>query len=85
MKKLSLNKETIVQLGSDEVKQVKAGVAIGAWGKCNATYNCNIETGGCTDMCGIFATMYHCTDGHCTRDCTTGMTVTSEKEVTSGN
>lgn len=82
MKKLSLNKETIVRLGRNEYQQLKAGAD--AWGECNATKNCDKETGGCTDGCGVFGTMFNCTDGHCTQDCTTGMTMLTEKEVTSG-
>lgn len=82
MKKLILNKETINQLDSGEFQQLKAGAD--AWGECNATYRCGQLTGGCTDGCGIFASMFNCTDGHCTQDCTNGMTIHTEKEVTSG-
>ncbi len=83
MKKLTLNKETIARLDRNESQQFKAGINDG--GECNATYRCDKNTGGCTDGCGPFATMYHCTDGHCTQNCTTGMTIPTEKELTSGD
>lgn len=82
MKKLILNKETINQLDSGEFQQLKAGAD--AWGKCNATYRCDQFTGGCSDCCGGLATVWNCTDGHCTQDCTGGYTIATEKEVTSG-
>lgn len=83
MKKLSLNKETILQLDKREFRQLKAGAD--RWGKCDATNGCDIEnSGGCTDGCGILKTLFNCTNGHCTQDCQDA-TVTTEKEVTSGN
>lgn len=51
MKKLSLNKETIVSLDRKEFQQLKAGA--NDWGKCRATYRCDEDSGGCTDGCQI--------------------------------
>lgn len=83
-KKLSLNKETIISLNSETMYNIQGGQAdIGA--ECNATKGCGRWTGGCTDGCWTLGTIYHCTDGHCTQDCSNGLTETGEKEKTSGN
>ncbi len=34
---------------------------------------CNGFTGGCTDGCGLLATLWNCTKGNCTHDCLTLM------------
>lgn len=53
-------------------------------GNCDATNGCDRESGGCTDGCGPLHTWFNCTDGHCSQDCQDA-TITTEKEVTSGN
>ena len=80
-KKIILNKQTVVDLDCKELSSLKAGLQLDKWGKCNATNGCGRFTGGCTDGCG---TLFNCTDGHCTQDCTGGLGTTTEKETESG-
>jgi len=53
IKKLTLNKETIAQLTSDDQREIRGG----GW------------TAGCTDGCGSLATWLNCSNADCTNDC----------------
>jgi hypothetical protein len=58
MKGLSLNKKSISQLNQDKLQ---------GGGSQYCTF-------GCTDGCSITQTLWNCTRGNCTADCTGGIT-----------